>query len=76
MNLAQMLGPVVSGVLIEVGGFQLPFLVMGSLQVCMTLLCCLLPPDDEPGECVCMYVCGWVVVFAWVRVLGDGSINV
>ena len=51
MNLAQMLGPVVSGVLIEAGGFQLPFLVMGSLQVCMTLLCCLLPPE-ESGGCV------------------------
>ncbi|KAK8382432.1 hypothetical protein O3P69_015397 [Scylla paramamosain] len=49
MNVAQMFGPVVSGELIEEGGFKLPFFVMGSLQVCMTMLCCLLPPDEPLG---------------------------
>ena len=33
MNVAQLGGPWLGGVLLEVDGFYLPFLVMGSLQV-------------------------------------------
>ncbi|XP_050688452.1 MFS-type transporter SLC18B1-like isoform X2 [Eriocheir sinensis] len=50
MNVAQMLGPVVGGALIEVGGFKLPFLVMGSIQMSMTFLCCMLPPDEPEDK--------------------------
>lgn len=48
MNVAQLIGPVLGGALIEQGGFQLPFLVTGSIQMFMTCLCFLVPPD-EPG---------------------------
>jgi len=45
MNLAQMFGPVVGGALYEVGGFKMPFLVMGSIQMAMSLFAlALLPP--------------------------------
>ncbi|CAL4062187.1 unnamed protein product [Meganyctiphanes norvegica] len=55
MNLAQMFGPVVGGALYEVGGFKMPFLVMGSIQMLMSLFAlALLPPyiaeKDSKGE--------------------------
>ena len=33
MNFAQLLGPVVGGAIYQAGGFYLPFLTMGTLQV-------------------------------------------
>ena len=33
MNFAQLLGPMVGGAIYQAGGFYLPFLTMGSLQV-------------------------------------------
>lgn len=54
MNLAQMFGPVVGGALYEAGGFKMPFLVMGSIQMCMSLFAlALLPPymyKTQKGE--------------------------
>ncbi|KAF2344980.1 Major facilitator superfamily domain [Trinorchestia longiramus] len=44
MNLAQMLGPIVGGALYELGGFKLPFLVIGTVQIVVSLAsCCILP---------------------------------
>ncbi|XP_047493204.1 MFS-type transporter SLC18B1-like isoform X2 [Penaeus chinensis] len=51
MNLAQMFGPVVGGALYEVGGFKMPFLVMGSLQMAMTIFASfLLPYSSKEAE--------------------------
>lgn len=47
MNIAQMFGPVVGGALLEVGGFKLPFLVMGTIQILMTFLSFGLPNEIE-----------------------------
>lgn len=38
MNVAQMLGPVVGGALYTLGGFKMPFLVMGTIQMAMTVV--------------------------------------
>ncbi|XP_068202801.1 MFS-type transporter SLC18B1-like [Palaemon carinicauda] len=38
MNVAQMLGPVVGGALYSLGGFKMPFLVMGTIQMTMTFV--------------------------------------
>lgn len=38
MNVAQMLGPVVGGALYTLGGFKMPFLVMGTIQMTMTFV--------------------------------------
>ncbi|KAK4296007.1 hypothetical protein Pmani_031474 [Petrolisthes manimaculis] len=50
MNLAQMFGPVVGGALLELGGFKLPFLVMGTVQMSMTFLSLGLPRDSTDME--------------------------
>ncbi|XP_042889245.1 MFS-type transporter SLC18B1-like isoform X2 [Penaeus japonicus] len=47
MNLAQMFGPVVGGALYEVGGFKMPFIVMGSLQMAMTIFASFLLPHTS-----------------------------
>lgn len=39
MSLAQMVGPVAGGALHEIGGFKLPFLVLGSVQITVALIC-------------------------------------
>ncbi|CAG0914227.1 unnamed protein product [Notodromas monacha] len=51
MNVGQLLGPVVGGALYEAGGFKMPFLVMGVVQMCMALPARLLLPNyEEDGE--------------------------
>jgi len=55
MNLAQMFGPVVGGALYEAGGFHMPFVVMGAIQMSMSIFSlALLPPyinqTDSKGE--------------------------
>jgi len=47
MNFAQLLGPMVGGAIYQAGGFYLPFLTMGSLQVFMGIVCaCCLPQES------------------------------
>ncbi|XP_071515877.1 MFS-type transporter SLC18B1-like [Panulirus ornatus] len=43
-NLAQMFGPVIGGAMLEVGGFKLPFIVMGTIQMTMTIVASYLLP--------------------------------
>ena len=38
MNGAQLLGPLVGGAIYQAGGFYLPFVTMGSLQVLVGLI--------------------------------------
>ena len=45
MNVAQMCGPSIGGALYGVGGFYLPFAVMGAIQVTMSLLSIPLLPE-------------------------------
>ena len=33
MNVAQMFGPMFGGAMLQVGGFYLPFVVMGAVQI-------------------------------------------
>ena len=47
MNFAQLLGPMVGGAIYQAGGFYLPFLTMGSLQVCMGIVCFLCLPRES-----------------------------
>lgn len=54
MNLAQMFGPVVGGALYEAGGFKMPFLVMGAIQMSMSIFAlALLPPYNPPKGSKC-----------------------
>jgi len=52
MNIAQMGGPWLGGMLYEQDGFYLPFLVMGCLQVLVSVFAvCVLPkPEEEEDE--------------------------
>merc|ERR1739847_103577 len=51
MNVAQLGGPWIGGTLIQEGGFYLPFLVMGCLQVTIALIStCLMPHPDPVSE--------------------------
>jgi len=47
MNFAQLLGPVVGGAIYQAGGFYLPFLTMGTMQVCMGIVCFLFLPRES-----------------------------
>ena len=59
MNIAQLGGPVVGGILYEVGGFFCPFAIMGAIQVVLSLasICIMPPPDcEEDDEDTCDHV--------------------
>lgn len=45
MNLAQMFGPILGGALLELGGFKMPFFIMGTIQMAMTLVSFYFLPD-------------------------------
>jgi len=55
MNVAQLGGPVVGGILYEVGGFFCPFVIMGCVQVVLSIasVCIMPPPDCEDEEEAC-----------------------
>ena len=52
MNIAQLFGPVLGGILYEAGGFFCPFLLMGAIQAVLAVFSiCLMPaPDVEDQE--------------------------
>jgi len=54
MNVAQLGGPVIGGILYEVGGFFCPFVIMGCLQVVLAVASvCIMPPPDCEDEETC-----------------------
>jgi len=48
MNIAQLGGPWLGGVLLDKGGFYLPFLCMGCLQICVAALSLFTLPHPDP----------------------------
>jgi len=59
MNIAQLGGPVVGGILYEVGGFFCPFAIMGAVQVVLSLASVFImpPPDcEEDDEDTCDHI--------------------
>eukprot|EP00092_Neocalanus_flemingeri_P014770 GFUD01015939.1.p1 GENE.GFUD01015939.1~~GFUD01015939.1.p1 ORF type:complete len:612 (+),score=65.17 GFUD01015939.1:268-2103(+) len=56
MNVAQLGGPVIGGLLYEAGGFFCPFVIMGSLQVILAISSvCIMPPPDYEDEETCAH---------------------
>jgi len=54
MNVAQLGGPVIGGMLYEAGGFFCPFVIMGCLQVVLAVSSvCIMPPPDCEDEEIC-----------------------
>jgi len=54
MNVAQLLGPLVGGLLYELGGFICPFLVMGCCQIVLAASSVLvMPPPDYDDDALC-----------------------
>ena len=47
MNIAQLAGPIIGGALYEVGGFKMPFIIMGSIQTVMAFIALPLLPDYD-----------------------------
>ncbi len=45
MNVAQMFGPLIGGAMYGLGGFYLPFVVMGGVQILMSFACIPLLPE-------------------------------
>lgn len=55
MNVAQLAGPIIGGVLYEAGGFVCPFVIMGSIQVCLAFFSVFvmpLPEEDDEEDCL------------------------
>lgn len=50
MNFAQLLGPMAGGAIYQAGGFYLPFLSMGILQMAMGVVCIFALPSES---CLC-----------------------
>eukprot|EP00092_Neocalanus_flemingeri_P025069 GFUD01027185.1.p1 GENE.GFUD01027185.1~~GFUD01027185.1.p1 ORF type:complete len:612 (+),score=38.32 GFUD01027185.1:260-2095(+) len=56
MNVAQLGGPVIGGLLYEAGGFFCPFVIMGSMQVIVAICSvCIMPPPDCEDEEICAH---------------------
>ena len=47
MNIAQLAGPIVGGALYEIGGFKMPFILMGSIQTVMAFITYPFLPDYD-----------------------------
>ena len=54
MNMAQMLGPVIGGALYEAGGFKMPFLVLGSVQIAVAYLSVHFLPAYNSEHFICV----------------------
>ena len=52
MNFAQLLGPAIGGAIYQIGGFYLPFLSMGLLQIFMGFMCALFLPKPVGSDSV------------------------
>jgi len=50
MNVAQLGGPIVGGLLYEAGGFMFPFVVFGAMQMVLSLFAFCLMTSPEPDE--------------------------
>jgi len=55
MNVAQLGGPVLGGVLYEAGGFFCPFVIMGSIQVVLSLISAFVMPLPEEDDEDCLH---------------------
>jgi predicted MFS family arabinose efflux permease len=58
MNVAQLGGPALGGLMYEAGGFFCPFMIMGSIQILLSLLSVFfmpLPEAEEEGEDDCLH---------------------
>ena len=55
MNVAQLGGPILGGLLYEVGGFSAPFVIFGSLQMLLSLAAFALmtSPEEPEGDIAC-----------------------
>ena len=53
MNFAQLLGPSIGGAIYEAGGFYLPFVAMGSLQMLMGILSIFCLPRSRRWTTLC-----------------------
>ena len=61
VNFAQLGGPVIGGILYEMGGFFCPFAILGTVQVVLSLVStCIMPPPqyEEDEEDACDHVHG------------------
>ncbi len=47
MNIAQLAGPIVGGALYEIGGFKMPFILMGGIQTLMAFVAYPFLPDYD-----------------------------
>ena len=47
MNIAQLAGPIVGGLLYEIGGFKMPFILMGCIQTVMAFIAYPFLPDYD-----------------------------
>ena len=56
MNGAQLLGPLVGGAIYQAGGFYLPFVTMGSLQVLVGLISIFCLHEPNYGSKFIIYI--------------------
>ena len=47
MNIAQLAGPIIGGALYEIGGFKMPFIIMGCIQTVMAFITYPFLPDYD-----------------------------
>ena len=53
MNVCQLVGPALGGILLEAGGFYFPFAILGAIQIVLSLACVVImpPPYYREEDC-------------------------
>ena len=66
MNIAQLAGPIVGGLLYEIGGFKMPFILMGCIQTVMAFIAYPFLPDYDSKNSI--YIAQYLLLLSCIKI--------